>query len=305
MDRRNFLRTGLTGLAGLSVLGMSSKAMNMNFATVSNSLLVDQVKLGETGLNVSRIAMGTGSVGDNYASNQTRLGMEKFTKLAHLAYERGINFYDMADTYGSMPFVGNAIKTLDREKVVLLSKIRTFEDGSDRILPVEQTLDRFRSEVGSDYFDIILMHAMSRRDWAEKRTYYMDALYKAKQDGIVKKLGVSIHDLGALAEAAVNPWVDVIMVRINPFGDSMDGSVDAVNAIMQTAMKNGKGLIGMKIFAEGKRIKDEERQKSLEYAILGERVHCVTLGMESEEHLNDAADRVLKIVQSKQERLLI
>lgn len=301
MDRRNFIRTGLTGLAGLSVMG--SKAMNLNFATTPESLLVDKVKLGGTGLTVSRIAMGTGSVGDNYASNQTRLGMDKFVKLAHLAYERGINFYDMADTYGSMPYVGNAIKTLQRDKIVLLSKIRTFEDGSDQILPVEKTLDRFRSEVGSDYFDVILMHAMWKSNWAENRKYYMDALYKAKQDGIVKKLGVSIHDLGALAEAAVNPWVDVIMARINPYGDSMDGSVDAVNSILKTAIANGKGIIGMKIFAEGKRIKEEERQHSLEFAINKGNVHCVTLGMESEEQLNDAADRVIKIVANKKDQL--
>ena len=293
MDRRKFIQRGLTGLAGLSVLG--SRAMNLNF-TIPEALTVDQVSLGNSGLMVSRIAMGTGTVGGNRASNQTRLGMEQFVKLAHHAYERGINFYDMADMYGSMPYVGNAIQTLPREKLILLTKMWTHEDGSDQIEPVEKMLDRFRSEAGSDYFDILLMHCMLKGNWHETRKYYMDAFSKAKQDGIVKAVGVSCHDIGALAEAAVNPWVDVIMARINPFGTAMDGSPDAVKAILETAKKNGKGIIGMKIFGEGKHVTDGERQRSIQFALTEGNIHCMTLGLESEAQMDDAIERVMKLV---------
>ena len=292
MNRRKFIQTGLTGLAGLSVLG--SNAMNRNFL-IPEALTVDKVALGNSGLIVSRIAMGTGTVGGNRASNQTRLGMEKFVKLAHHAYERGINFFDMADMYGSMPYVGNAIKTLPREKVILLTKMWTLEEGSDRREPVEKTLDRFRSEIGSDYFDILLMHCLQKGNWHETRKYYMDAFSKAKQDGIVKAVGVSCHDIGALAEAAVNPWVDVIMARINPFGTAMDGSPDAVKAMLETAKRNGKGIIGMKIFGEGKHVTDEERQRSLHFALTEGNIHCMTLGLESEAQMDDAIERVGKI----------
>ena len=292
MNRRQFIQTGLTGIAGLSVIG--SAAMNLN-CSVSGAITVDKVKLGNSGLTVSRIAMGTGTVGFNKASNQVRLGMEKFVKLAHHAYERGINFFDMADMYGSMPFVGNAIKTLPREKVILLTKMWTLEEGSDRREPVETTLDRFRSEIGSDYFDILLMHCLQKGNWHETRKYYMDAFSKAKQDGIVKAVGVSCHDIGALVEAAVNPWVDVIMARINPFGTAMDGSPDAVKAILETAKRNGKGIIGMKIFGEGKHVTDDERQRSIHFALTEGNIHCMTLGLESEAQMDDAIERVGKI----------
>ena len=291
MNRRKFIQTGLAGLAGLSTIG--SKAMNLNF-NLPETFAVDQVALGNSGLIVSRIAMGTGTVGGNQASNQTRLGMEQFVKLAHHAYERGINFYDMADMYGSMPYVGNAIKSLPREKVILLTKMWTHEAGSDRIEPVEKILDRFRLEAGTDYFDILLMHCMLKGNWSETRKYYLDAFSKAKQDGIVKAVGISCHNIDALAEAAVSPWVDVIMARLNPFGTAMDGTPDAVNAILRQAKENGKGIIGMKIFGEGKHVTDKERQSSIQYALTEGNIHCMTLGLESEAQMDDAIARVMK-----------
>ena len=295
MNRRKFIQTGLTGLAGFSAI--SSKAMNLNF-NISGTLAVDKVKLGNTGLTVSRIAMGTGTVGTNRNSNQTRLGMDKFVKLAHHAYECGINFYDMADGYGSHPYVGNAIKSLPREKLILLTKIWTFDDGSDRIEPFMKTIDRYRSETGSDYFDILLMHCMTRGNWKETRKYYMDAFSKAKQDGIVKAVGVSCHNIDALAEAAVNPWVDVVMARINPFGTAMDGTPDAVKVILEKAKENGKGVVGMKIFGEGKHVTDDERQRSIQFALTEGNIHCMTLGLESEAQMDDAIERVMKIVNT-------
>ena len=294
MNRRKFIRTGLVGMAGFSVA--SSKAMNLDF-NISGALTVDKVKLGNSGLTASRIAMGTGTVGFNKASNQTRLGMDKFTRLARHAYECGINFYDMADGYGSHPYVGNAIKNLPREKLILSTKVWTYDDGSDRIEPFEKTIDRFRSETGSDYLDIILMHCISRGNWKETRKYYMDSLSKAKQNGIVKAIGLSCHNLEALAEAAINPWVDVIMARINPFGTLMDGTPDAVNAVLETAKKNGKGVVGMKIFGEGKHITDNERQQSIEFALTKGNIHCMTLGLESEAQMDDAIERVMRIVK--------
>ncbi|MDR2139832.1 MAG: aldo/keto reductase [Tannerella sp.] len=296
MNRRDFIRTGVSGLVGLSVAGAG--VMNAGCALSADQTPVDRVKLGKSGLTVSRIAMGTGSVGGNKSSNQTRLGMDNFVKLAHHAYDQGIRFYDMADSYGSMPFVGEAIQSLPRKNLTLLSKIWTHENGSDAILPVEQELDRFRKEAHTDYFDILLMHCLTDGSWPQTRTYYMDALAKAKQDGIVKAVGISSHHIDALNEAATNPWVDVIMVRINPFGSKMDGSPDEVNAVLEKAKQNGKGIIAMKVFGEGTHVSDSEREQSIRYVVREANVHCMTLGLESESQMDDAVDRVMKAVKS-------
>ncbi|MDR0757288.1 MAG: aldo/keto reductase, partial [Tannerella sp.] len=129
------------------------------------------------------------------------------------------------------------------------------------------------------------------------RTHYMDGFSKAKQDGTVKAVGVSCHNIDALREAAVNPWVEVIMARINPFGTLMDGTPDEVKTILATAKQNGKGVIGMKIFGEGKHVADDEREKSIRFALTEGNVHCITLGLMSTAQMDDAIKRVTGVIK--------
>ena len=292
INRRKFILAGTVGLAALSV---DRKGFGKMYTLVSDAM-VDKVKLGNSGLTVSRIAMGTGTFGYNNASNQTRLGMGNFVNLAHHAYERGIRFYDMADQYGSMPYVGESIKGLPRENLTLLSKINTFADGSDRIEPVMQVLDRFRKEANTDYFDVILMHGMQQGNWNETRKHYMDGLSKAKQDGIVKAVGVSCHNREALETAAESPWIDVILVRINPFTKHMDGSPDEIRTIIAKAVQNGKGVIGMKIFGQGEHVTDPEREQAIQFALTRSNIHCMTIGCESEAQMDDNIAKVMSQV---------
>lgn len=291
MDRRRFIKTSVAGIAGFSAAG----AGLLNASCMAADGTVDRVKLGDSGLTVSRIAMGTGTRGYNKGSNQTRLGMDRFVELVHHGYEKGIRFYDMADGYGSMPYIGEAIKTLPREKLTLLSKIWTYPDGDEKNLPVRESLDRFRKEANTDYFDIVLMHCMQSGDWTETRHHYMDGLSRAKQDGIVKAVGVSCHNWDALVKAAESPWVDVIMARINPFQSHMDGTPEAVSELLGKAKANGKGIVAMKIFGEGKFIKDEEREQSIAYALSKANIHSMTLGMESLAQMDDAIERVMRL----------
>jgi aryl-alcohol dehydrogenase-like predicted oxidoreductase len=291
MDRRKFIMTGVAGMVG-SVVGV--EAIN-HLMQLPADPFIDEVGLGNTGLKVSRMAMGTGSVGGGKASNQTRLGMEQFVKLAHHAYERGVRFYDMADSYGSQPFVGEAIKHIPRENITLLTKIWTLEPGQQRMETAEETLDRCRKEVGTDYFDIVLMHCMMRGGWTESRKYYTEALTQAKEKGIVKAVGLSCHSIEALSEAADSPWVDVIMARINPFQSKMDGTPEQITAILDRARANGKGVIGMKIFGEGTHVAEDERERSIRFALTEAKVHCMTLGLESIPQMDDAIRRVARL----------
>ena len=291
MNRRRFIKSGAIGLAGISVMQNGFANVNMQ---IRQNMLVDKVKLGNSGLTVSRIAMGTGTRGYSQSSNQTRAGMDSFKKLAHHAYEQGIRFYDMAEGYGSMPFVCESIKSMPRENLTLLTKMWTHENGSDKIENVSEKIDKYRKEIGTDYIDILLMHCMQQGGWSKTRTHYMDGFSKAKQDGIVKAVGISCHNIDALKEAAESPWVDVIMARINPFGTNMDGSPDDVKKILALAKNNGKGIIAMKVFGEGKHITDEEREQSIQFVAKEGNVHCMTLGLESTNQMDDAIERVMR-----------
>ena len=294
-NRREFIQKSAAGFAGLAAI--TAGLRDYSFSAPSEN--IDIVKLGNTGLSVPRVALGTGSGGWQNASNQTRLGYKGFVELAQHAYDRGIRFFDTADMYGSHEYVREALKVIPRDKVTILTKVMVYDqEGWYKKEPFQTSLDRFRQEVGTDYFDIFLLHCMVNGQWSTEYKKYMEEVSKAKQKGILKTVGISCHDYDALVEAANNPWVDVILARINNKGPKMDGTPEQIMKVLETARKNGKGIIGMKVFGMGDLVKDEQREASLQYVIKSGNVHCMTLGLESKAQIDDAVSRVMRIVKS-------
>jgi len=268
-------------------------------AGVTKAETVDRVRLGNTGLKVSRIAFGTGTRGWKRESNQTRIGLKEFVGLSQYCYDKGIRFFDTADMYGSHTYVAEALKLLPREKITLLTKVMVYnQQGWYEKEPFSTSFDRFRKELNTDYFDIFLMHCMTKGDWSTEYKSHMDGLSEAKQKGLIKAVGVSCHNFDAMIDAASNPWVDVILARINPKSIRMDGTPEKVMEVLETARKNGKGIIGMKIFGCGELVKDDEREQSLNYVIKSGNIHCMTLGLENRDHVDDAISRVMRISRS-------
>lgn len=290
ISRRHFIQTGIVGTAALTA-GLN----NLSFAAEKTSV-IDKVALGKTGLTIPRLAIGTGTHGGNQVSDSTRMGIENWLKVARYAHERGISFYDAADLYGSHGNVKAILKEIPREKATLLTKIWTTPQDWNKDTPTA-TIDRFRKETGSDYFDIMLLHCMTNSRWQEEKKPYIEALSEARQKGIIKVLGVSCHNFEALKLAADDPWVDVILARINPEGLIMDASPEEVMATLKKAHDSGKGIIGMKIFGEGRMADEERREKSLRYVIGSKNVDCMTIGMYSTEHVDDAVSRIVRIVK--------
>lgn len=302
MDRRKFIKTTAAGLALVGTGLLNISCVTSDEEDLGNDgdwqdgdvpILEGMVALGNTGLTVPIMAMGTGTSGWGGSSIQTRMGMEAFKRLAQNAYDKGMKFYDMAEAYGSHRFVGESIKNMPREELTLLTKITSTSGLSANA--TRQRIDNFHREVGTDYFDIVLMHYMTSGGWASSRAGAMEGLARAKQDGIVNAVGISAHSLDALRDAADSPWVDVILARINPFRSNMDGSVDAIKEVLGKARRNGKGVLGMKIFGEGSRVKDEEREQSLRFALTESNIHAMTIGYQSIEQMNDAIARVVRI----------
>ena len=290
ISRRHFIQAGLIGAAAIT--------SGLGGAVYANSKItqIDKVKLGKTGLVVPRLALGTGTHGGNQSSDMTRMGLENWIKIARYAHERGITFYDVADLYGSHHNVKEILKEVPREKAILLSKIWTRPEKWNQDAPAK-TLDRFRKETGSDYFDIMLLHCMTNAKWQEEKKPYIEALSEAKQKGIVKTVGVSCHNFEALKLAADDPWVDVILARINPEGVIMDASSEEVMAVLKKAHDSGKGIIGMKIFGEGRLVEESQREKSLQYVIGSKNVDCMTIGMTTADQVEDAVNRIMRIAK--------
>jgi len=280
MKRRTFIRNTLASSALLSAFPYEALALEQKLYPH------DRVKLGNTGIEMSRMAMGTGTHGFGGASNQTRqLGIKGVADMLRAAFDDGINFWETADQYGSHPHVGEALKKVKREEVVLLTKTNssTYED-------VKKDLDRFRKELGTDYLDIILLHAVTDPQWNQNMKGAMEALAEAKEEGIIRAHGVSCHSIGALETAADEPWVEVDLARFNPGGARMDADVPTVTKVLERMKDNGKAIIGMKVYGCGEllHMKDE----CLQFQTGSGLTDAFTMGFESIEQMKDIQTRL-------------
>lgn len=289
--RRHFIGTGLTGAL------VASGGLTALLAEPKLPVKVDMVDLGKTGLKVSRLAMGTGTNGWNHGSNQTRIGLEKFKLMIQAGYDRGIRFLDTADTYGSHIFVKEAIKMMPREKLTVMTKIWTANLDWHPLQPVDQILERIRQELQTDYLDIVLLHCMTKANWTEDKKRFMDDLSEAKSKGLVKKVGFSAHDFGALQAGVSHEWPDVVLARINNKEIKMDGSPDKIMSLLEIAGSKGKGVLGMKIFGCGGLLKEEERIASLNFVVNSKNVHAMTIGCEDASQVHDNVDRLMGVVK--------
>lgn len=259
-------------LAGLSGLGQKVSA-------------TDTITLGRTGIQTSRLAMGTGTVGSGHHSNQTALGLEGLSRLLQNGYDSGLRFFDSADSYGSHAHVADALKHVDRSRVTVLTKSWA-RSGPE----MRADLDRFRRELNIDRLDIVLMHCVTEADWTTRYRSAMDALSEAKEKGIIRAHGCSCHTIEALRAAAKSPWVEVDLVRINPIGSHMDADPETVVSVMKEMRAAGKGIVGMKILGQGD-LRDRQNQ-AIRYALGLGLLDAVTIGAESVAEQKDLIQRI-------------
>ena len=281
-NRRDFVKSSM--LAG-GLLAMNPFPYR-SYASEKKKYANDIIELPNTGIKVSRLAMGTGTHGVNRSSNQTRkLGVKGLGELLHNAYDEGIFFWDSADQYGTHPHLKEALKYVPREKVVILTKTHatTAEE-------MKADLDRFRQEIGTDYLDIVLLHFQTKDDWPQIKKAGMEVLSQAREDGIVRAHGVSCHTLGALKAAAASDWVQVDLARINPYGSQMDAEVPAVVNVLKEMKEKGKAIIGMKIFGAG--ALTDKVDECLQYALAQDFVDCFTIGQEDRDQMEDLVTRI-------------
>jgi aryl-alcohol dehydrogenase-like predicted oxidoreductase len=282
MERRHFIKSTVMG-AGLFGLGSFPHHL---YTGNNRKYAHDRVILGDTGIEVSRMAMGTGTSGWNGSSNQTRsLGIKGLSDLLRNGYENGITFFETADQYGSHPHIREALKKVPREKVQILTK--TVSNTADEM---KSDLDRFRKELGTDYIDIILIHFQRAADWNVQKKGVMEVLAMAREEGIIRAHGVSCHSLQAMETAIDEPWAQVMLSRFNPGESMMDGSIPVIRKVLEKYQEKGKAVIQMKVFGAGELV--HQRDECLQFALGHSCVDSFTIGIEQAEQLSDLIDRI-------------
>ena len=285
VSRREFLQR--TGIATGALLAGAAPILAQGQA---KRTAADQVTLGKTGLKLSRLGFGTGS---NNGQALGALGQEGFTKLVHYAYDHGITYFDCAAAYAPFSMLGEAIKGLPREKLFIQSKIQKPTRGE---MDFAQAIDKQRSTYQTDYIDSLLIHQITQDTDSFKGM--MDAYHQAKDKKWIKATGTSCHTLPALSAAVKSDFPEVHLVRINPQGAFMDGQrdgwgrrgteVDPVIAEIKSMDEKGRGVIGMKMFANGTFTDPADREKSIRFAMSQSAIDAVVIGFKSTAEIDEA-----------------
>lgn len=286
MNRRDFLKRSAAGLATLPAALPAAAADTPLLPTTQRTL-------GNTGIKTTLLGIGTGTKAWNKSSEQNRAGRESFLRTLTTAYERGLRYYDLADMYGSHEYFRDAAKQagMRRDELTVLTKT-----NAQDLAGVRADMDRMRAEAGVDYFDIVLIHCMTDKDWNVKMRPVMDWLEEAKQKGVIRAHGVSCHSLEALETAAAEPWAEVMLSRINPFGAKMDGPPETVVPVLKKAHASGKGMLGMKIVGEGKHV--DRMAESARYVLGLGCIHAFTIGMVRHEEVDDTIAKITEAARS-------
>jgi 1-deoxyxylulose-5-phosphate synthase len=247
----------------------------------------DLVELGNTGIVISRLAMGSGTNGVDNSSVQTRMG-DAFSQLLVDGYDRGIRFFETADAYGSHFLVAEAMRQVGRQNVTLLTK--TMAETREE---AEADLARFMEELDTDYLDIVLLHIRTSGNWTTEGEGAMEVLAEAKARGQIRAHGVSCHSLEALQLAAQTDWVDVDLARINPYSLHMDSDPATVISVLDGMKASGKGVLGMKILGQGDAV--DRFDEAIAHATRLDCIHGFTIGFRSLDELDQVATKIASV----------
>jgi 1-deoxyxylulose-5-phosphate synthase len=285
-SRRDFLKTGLAAGALVSTGSLPLKA--------APQTATDWVTLGKSGVKVTRLAFGTGTMSGR---TQRELGQVEFTKLVRHAYDRGIRFFGTAESYGGMhEMLGVALEGIPRDSYRLMSKVTT-HDGVDP----QEKIDELRKLAKTDYFDVMLLHWQHTATWPTDTVRWQDGILEAQAKHAVMGHGASVHGLPALRRFPENKWLDIAMIRMNHKGAKMDaedyntsgpGNVSEVVTHVKQVRADGMGVISMKLVGEGTFTNREDRQKAMRFAFKNAGVDSVTVGYKNTAEVDEAIENL-------------
>jgi aryl-alcohol dehydrogenase-like predicted oxidoreductase len=285
-SRRNFLKTGLAAgvLAGTASLPVRA----------ARGTATDWVTLGKSGVKVTRLALGTGTMSGQV---QRDMGQEGFTRLVRYAYDHGIRFYETSETYGEMhKMLGIALKGVPRDSYRLMSKVTT-RPGVDP----QEKIDELRKLANTDYFDIMLMHYQHVATWPTDTARWQDGIAEAQVKKAVIGRGASVHGLPALRQFPGNQWLEIAMIRMNHAGSHMDaedfatggpGNVTEVVEHVKQVRQQGMGVISMKLIGEGSFKSRKDRQEAMRFAFNSAGVDSVTVGYKNTAEIDEAIENL-------------
>jgi len=238
MKRRVFLKT-VGGAAGAAALGVPK--MFAADETVEKVAGLERRVLGRTGAKLSVVGFPGLSL--------THCDQDQGTAALHNAFERGVNYFDVAPNYGNGTaevHMGIGLQGLDRSKYFLACKTHKRDRAG-----AQQELETSLKRLKTDYFDLYQLHHLVRP--AEVKQVFgdegtMDVILKAKDQGKIKHIGFSAHTTKGALEAMKTFKFDTVMFPIN-FVEFYTRNFG--KEILALANQQGAGVIAIKPLSWG------------------------------------------------------
>ncbi|MCI8268436.1 MAG: aldo/keto reductase [Lachnospiraceae bacterium] len=189
-------------------------------------------EIGKTGIMVSKIAMGTWSMGGD--AQWGARDDEAALKAIQTAIDGGINLFDTAPAYGfgnSERLLGQAIRSVPREKLIIQTKCGFWWKDDEGAVIIERDgkvcrrnlskrailsdFDDSLKNLGIDYLDIYITHHQAREPFLVPKEETMDALLELKKAGKIRAIGVSNCTMEEVKEYQKYGTIDVIQERFS------------------------------------------------------------------------------------------
>lgn len=232
-------------------------------------------KLGNTGIEVSRICMGTLTMGPL----QRNLSIKDGAELIRFAMENGINFFDTAELYCTYPYLREGLKGC-REKAVISTKSYAYDRAG-----AKGSLDKALKELGTEYIDIFLLHEQESEHTVRGHWEAVEYFLEAKEKGYIKAFGISTHSVDGVKAAFKYKEIEIVHPMINFSGlGILNGTKEDMIEQMKLAKFVGKGIFAMKVLGGGNLIKDFDN--AIKFAKELDCADSIAIGMQSKEEIS-------------------
>lgn len=281
-SRRKFIKSTLS--AGAVIAGSrlaypgtpeSGKAKKVKYDAKG----LPTVKLGKTGVEIPRMAIGLGSRFLNIATLDEALAMCNF------ALDNGLYYWDTAHTYVnsatgavSEERIGHIVK--DRRDEIFLSTKVAERDPAKVRAQVELSLRRLQT----DHLDMLKIHAVESLDDVNQITKaggVLDILTKLKEEGVTRFIGFSGHGNSQALKAMVDTGrFDSMLFAMNHYVEGSN-KFDRQGEIIPAAKSRGMGIMVMKTVRPKETIRDLDPRDLVRYALSLDGPSGVIVGMDS------------------------
>ncbi len=225
--------------------------------------------LGNTGIRVSRLCFGGLIVGPV----QQNLTPEAGGEVMAYAIERGVNFFDTAELYGTYDHIRYAMKKTGRFDIVISTKTYAYT----RELAVK-AVEGARKALDRDVIDIFMLHEQESIHTLRGHAEALDTLYDYKARGIIRAVGASTHRVAGV-EGVIQRGLDILHPLLNVDGLGIsDGSRAEMEEAVRRAHTAGIGVFTMKALGGGNLFRRAE--EAFRYILDFDGADAVAVGMQ-------------------------